>query len=82
MDEWISVKDRLPVISVGVLLTDGFIVSVGELTESYHFSGFEVGWENQWSGHGFSGNEWKWKWYKDDGPTHWAVLPLPPKKGV
>jgi len=72
MDKWISVKDRLPEVYDGVLVTDGEIVTAAE---RHDFFDSGIG----WTGHRFGGHEWQWD-FDDSFITHWMPLPEPPKK--
>lgn len=67
--KWISVEERLPENSIGVLVTDGTDVSEGWLCTCSSKEGAKVVW-------GLGSN--------DDGPydpiTHWMPLPEPPKE--
>lgn len=64
MEEWISVKDRLPAKAGKV------IVAALECGQYYHVT------VSQFTGHYFSmsGRRAYWK------VTHWMLLPLPPEK--
>ena len=64
--KWISIKDKMPERRVGVLITDGQIVTCAE-------------WDGDWWGsHGFSGYEWEFD-FDERFVTHWMPLPKPPQ---
>jgi len=64
---WISVKDRLPEIGVGVLV---FIPNVGITSAERDI----IGSRNYWTGHLFGGYEWEFFFSYHD-VTHWTELP-------
>lgn len=75
--EWIRISERLPENDVGVLVTDGKIVTAAALSywkDAPHW----------WGGHGFSGHEWNFDFSErfDRGAiTHWMPLPPVPAEG-
>lgn len=69
--EWISVKDRMPDLRVGVLVTNGEEITAARLTT---FGGSTV----YWDPHMVDGYE---AGLDIDGQiTHWMPFPPPPKK--
>ena len=68
MSEWISMDDRLPDDGVGVLITNGAIITAAKL--------FPIGC-HWWDGLHFSGYEWEWD-FNTSSITHWMPLPEPP----
>jgi hypothetical protein len=69
--KWISIQKKFPEHGIGVLVTDGDIITCAELTSIKPPS---------WTGHGWVGYEWEFGFNEDD-ITHWMPLPDPPKKG-
>jgi len=69
---WTRIKDRLPELNVGVLITDGKVIVAAERTD---FGGGRL-W---WTGHGFGGDEWEFD-FMDDDITHWTALPEGPEE--
>lgn len=66
MNEWISVKDRLPKAGERVIATDGVMVGevyMDSLRRVYRNGGMCT-WESTFGHH----------------PTHWMPLPKPPKE--
>jgi hypothetical protein len=68
---WVSVNDRLPEKDVGVLVTDGNVVTAARMCRN-RFGVIEL------DGHCFGGYEWEF-YFGDEDVTHWMSLPLPPK---
>ena len=66
---WISVKDRLPEILEGVLVTDGFIVTAAERHILFPD-------RLSWTSHEWSGHEWEWE-FDEQSISHWQPLPKP-----
>lgn len=75
MSEWISCKDRMPEKRVGVLVTDGHVVTAAK------WSPIELKPPREplpwWDGHEFGGYEWDWD-FSAASITHWMPLPSPP----
>jgi hypothetical protein len=69
MSHWIACADQMPLPGVGVLITDGHLITVGALSP--------IG-PRWWVGHGFSGWEWEYD-FRPEAVTHWQ--PLPPLPG-
>ncbi len=71
MNNWISLKDRLPEAYIPILITgSGYIctaILVMNRNKSYYFEG-----------HGFFGYDWEWE-FKNSDVTHWMELPKLPK---
>lgn len=75
MKEWIAVKDRLPEPNVGVLITNGKIITVAERWK-FKFNNIK---RISWSAHEWGGYEWDWD-FDEDSITHWMLLPKLPLK--
>ena len=71
MGDWISIEDRLPEEAVGILITDGSIVTCASM-EMWRTGPY-------WNGYGFGGYEWEFDFHWKD-VTHWQPLPAPPKE--
>lgn len=69
---WIKISEQRPPLDVGVLVTDGNVVTC------VHVGEFEPGGKMYFTGHMFGGWEWEWD-FDTDKITHWAQLPEPPK---
>ena len=67
MNEWISVKDRLPFKDEIVLVYRGS--HIGDLMNTYTYLGNDE-WEDDFG---------YWSRAEDEGITHWMHLPAPPK---
>ena len=85
MNDWISVKDRMPEVddpnggnSDFVLMTNGQEISVGSFTAEYFIEDDPDRYEGQLETYS---SPW---WYCHGGimeePTHWMPLPSPPKE--
>ncbi len=73
--QWISVKDKLPERGVGVLITDGRMVTCAEFGGTYQNRNGEY---ISWNGHEFGGYEWEFD-FDEGNITHWMSLPQPPQ---
>jgi hypothetical protein len=71
MSEWISIKDRLPKYEERVLVNDDGYVRIAELTRARYAGGMHRG-EEVWD----SEDESAVCFF----PTHWMVIPDPPKE--
>ncbi len=69
--KWIDIKEQLPPHAIGILITDGKIVTCAKA----QIKNNEVFW---FSGHEFLGYDWEWDFELKD-ITHWAELPEPPQ---
>ncbi len=67
---WIALKDQLPPKNVGVLVSDGVIVTAAQWSPIFEGKPW-------WSGHEFSGYEWEFD-FSHESITHWMPLPEPP----
>jgi hypothetical protein len=71
--EWIKFTDKHPEENVGVLVTDGTVISAGSIQyygdkkQYFHLMG-----------EGFGGYEWEWDWGSDMNVTHWMEMPKLP----
>ena len=74
MSEWIKCSERMPPEHVGVLVTDGYLVTAAEWGPIKYKDGRVVPW---WDGHCFSGHEWEFD-FSNTSITHWMPLPSPP----
>lgn len=70
--EWKKITDEKPPFKVGILISDGKIVTCAEAED----------WGNEiwYHGHEFGGYEWEWN-FNYETITHWAVLPTAPSDG-
>jgi len=64
---WISIKAKLPPDNIGVLVTDGTVVTAASYSHRYDL----------WSGHEWDGYEWEF-YFDITAITHWMTLPPPP----
>jgi hypothetical protein len=71
MDNWISVKDRLPKHQESVLITDGKTVTAAE----YFVWAPSMSDLAPWRAHLIDGYEWDWE-LDQRAVTHW--MPMPP----
>ena len=71
--EWKDIKKELPEKNVGVLITDGKIITAVRLVESFKSGDLE------WMGHEYSGFNWEFD-FNEVNITHWMPLPNLPKK--
>jgi len=85
MSDWISVKDKLPPVGVGVLVA-GRMQVVGDLgfisvpfvtAAQYSPIGNQGSLSVWWDGHCFQGYEWEFD-FEAEQVTHWMALPEPP----
>lgn len=70
--EWISVKERLPELDCGVLITDGETMVTAKMYEIEEFGPC-------WTAYGFGGYDWEWEINIAD-VTLWKPLPKLPTK--
>ncbi len=68
---WISIKDKLPEFNIGVLVTNGEVVTAAARGDF-----FKSG-EINWMSHGGNGPEFDWD-FDERFVTHWMPLPEPP----
>ena len=71
--DWKDIQKELPEKGVGVLVTDGKIVTSAELAEPFRLVNL------RWTGHEYSGYEWEFD-FNEHNITHWMPLPNLPKK--
>lgn len=69
---WISIKDKLPEVGIGILITDGQVIASAKLDTLHAKLG-----DLMWSGSGFCGYEWEFN-FEDNAVTHWMPLPSLP----
>ena len=68
MNEWISVKDKLPEINTDVLICRGY--RKRDVISLYTYLGHDE-WEDEYG---------YWSRTDDEGITHWMSLPEPPRE--
>jgi len=73
--EWFLLSEKKPPKEIGVLITDGELVTVGEYLSATRTNGILSEW---FTGHGWEGYEWEWVFDREK-ITHWAYPPNPPK---
>lgn len=67
---WIAIKDKLPEVGVGVLITNGVIVTAAQRDTLFDD-------RINWDGHEYGGYEWDFD-FDENSITHWMSLPDPP----
>lgn len=71
--EWIKITEQKPPFGIGIMITNGNIVTCAEAEDcKYDVIYFH--------GHEFGGYEWEWD-FDWKSITHWAELPKPPSVG-
>lgn len=75
-----SYPDSMPPMNVGILITDGEIVTVTELKNYFADQPVESIDDISLHGHGFGGYEWDYDFDDVSKITHWALLPPVPKE--
>lgn len=79
--EWIACSERMPEVGVGVLVSNGTIVTAAEWCPLKlppgDARGDSIPW---WDGHEHSAHDWDWH-FDMNSITHWMPLPAPPTSG-
>jgi len=73
---WISFTEQHPPEYVGILVTNGQIVTCAKFCGMLPIKLGDADWPT-FTGHGFSGYEWEFD-FDERKITHWALLPEPP----
>lgn len=77
MNEWISVKERLPELNVEVLVTEGTVIDIAGLRiKEFLTQGNASDFTTEWYSYGYG-------WNPEDNygpPSHWMPLPDLPEK--
>ena len=78
-DRWVEIaKDGYPDDGIGVLITNGKIVTAARRCTSSAIEDDDIRIYREWSGWQYGGWEWEFD-FSNDEITHWMTLPEPPK---
>lgn len=77
-----SFPDSIPPLNTGILITDGYVVTVAELYIFWQDKSIKALDDYSLSGHGFEGYEWDYN-FKIEDVKYWTLLPdIPGKKKI